>query len=161
MSRAVGRISFLAETHVAYELEFFNDSGHEPALEWMDGLTPTKRRALTAAMEHILQVEGINVCSTEYGKNLGGGLFEFRLRKNLEEILGRGKPHEGEEKIEKKKKKAERVLLRVFCQAYGNKKILLISGYDKGKDPSERRQRQEIAGAQKLLAQFKRGPKRG
>jgi hypothetical protein len=147
---------------VAYELEFFeDDSGHEPALDWMDDLTPTKRRALTAALEQILEVEGINVCSSEYGKNLGGSLFEFRLRKNLEEILGRGRRVEGDEQLQnKKKKKAERVLLRLFCHAYGNKKILLISGYDKGKDPSTRRQQQEIATAQKLLAQFKRRSRR-
>jgi hypothetical protein len=147
---------------VAYELEFFeDDSGHEAAREWMDDLTPTKRRALTAALEQILEVEGINVCSTEYGKNLGGGLFEFRLRKNLDEILGRARQTEREKKKErKKKKKGERVLLRLFCHAYGAKKILLISGYDKGKDPSDRRQQQEIASAHKLLDQFKRRSRR-
>ena len=35
------------------------------------------------------------------------------------------------------------------------KVILLIGGYDKGGDPSERRQQREIREARRLLAQFK------
>jgi hypothetical protein len=52
-------------------------------------------------------------------------------------------------------KKGERVLLRVFFHSYGKRVVLLLGGYNKGKDPSERRQQREIATARKRLEGFK------
>jgi hypothetical protein len=49
----------------------------------------------------------------------------------------------------------EKVLLRLFVHFYGDKVILLLGGYDKGKDPKESRQRREVAEARRLLKQFK------
>ena len=49
----------------------------------------------------------------------------------------------------------EAVLLRVFFTAYGNRVILLLGGYDKGSDPSKRKQDREIATARKRLQDFK------
>jgi hypothetical protein len=43
---------------------------------------------------------------------------------------------------------------------YGSKVVLLVGGYDKGADPSEQRQRREIARARKLLTQFKERQRR-
>jgi hypothetical protein len=54
----------------------------------------------------------------------------------------------------------EAVLLRVFVHFHGAKVILLIGGYDKGGDPSERRQQREIREARRLLAQFKERQRR-
>jgi hypothetical protein len=48
------------------------------------------------------------------------------------------------------------VLLRVHCTFYGNRIVLLFSGYDKGKDSSARRQQQEIRAARKALARWRR-----
>jgi hypothetical protein len=45
----------------------------------------------------------------------------------------------------------EPILLRVFFCTAGRKIILLVSGYDKARDPSDRRQQREIARARKLL----------
>lgn len=42
---------------------------------------------LSAALTNVLEVEGIGVCSSEWGKPLGDGLFEFRIRKSLNSIL--------------------------------------------------------------------------
>ncbi len=52
-------------------------------------------------------------------------------------------------------KLGERVLLRVFFHAYGQKIVLLLGGYDKGADTSERRQQREITTARKRLEDFK------
>lgn len=41
------------------------------------------------------------------------------------------------------------------CHAYGAKIVLLLNGYDKGTDPSEKRQRNEIAPARRRLTEFK------
>ncbi len=107
------------------------------------------RRALTAALEEVLAKQGINVCSTEFGNNLGGGIFEFRLRHDAEEIYRRaGRPFiSGSERSSK-------ILLRVFCQAYGNRIVLLLAGYDKAANSRPRHQQQQIALAQKRLRRW-------
>lgn len=120
-----------------YEIEFYEDvDGTKPVLEWIKGdLSPTKRRAIGTAMREVLQAHGVAVCKSSMGKQLGGGIFEFRLRT--------------------KSDASEKILLRVLCHAYGNKVILLLAGYDKGEDPSNRRQQDEIALAQKRLKRHK------
>lgn len=124
----------------AYEIEFYEtEDGDQPARRWMkEELTPTKRRAIGTAMNRILAQEGVNVCATEWGKGLGDGLYEFRLRDELHE-----------------QGITERILLRVFFHPYGNKIILLLGGYDKGEHPSSKRQQKEIAEARKRLDDFR------
>ena len=114
-----------------FRLEFYEDqSGSQPLRQWLvDELSPAERRTVGAAMREILQRQGIAVCGSGFGRQLGGGLFEFRLR--------------------------ERPLLaRVFCHAYGDRVILLLGGYDKGRDPSPRRQGREIALARSRLTDW-------
>jgi phage-related protein len=135
-----------------FELEFYEDAGgDQPVLRWLrEELTATQRRAIGVAMAEILQVDGIGVCRTGYGRQLGGGLFEFRLRHDAAEILRSvGKPARVEPGD-------QRILLRVFCHAYGDRLVLLLGGYDKGADPNAGRQDREIAIARKRLADFKR-----
>ena len=48
------------------------------------------------------------------------------------------------------------VLIRVICTFHGDKIVLLSSGYDKKKDPSDKRQQREIAKARKIHEQWKR-----
>ena len=43
-----------------------------------------------------------------------------------------------------------------FCHAHGKRVILLLGGYDKGRDPSPRRQKREIASARARLADWSR-----
>jgi hypothetical protein len=110
-----------------YRLDFFEDQdGDEPCLRWIKDLTQAKRHALGVAMEQILQHQGIGVCDEKaWGKQLGGGIFEFRLM--------RKRRYEVKQKRGRRVKKAEQVSLRVFCHAYGNHRILLLHGYDKGR----------------------------
>jgi hypothetical protein len=49
----------------------------------------------------------------------------------------------------------ERILLRVFVHFHGDRVVLLLGGYDKGRYPKSRRQQREIREARRLLAQFK------
>ena len=53
------------------------------------------------------------------------------------------------------------VLLRVFCHAYGAKVVLLLGGYNKGSDPSQKRQRGEILTARKRLREWRERRRRG
>lgn len=50
----------------------------------------------------------------------------------------------------------DRILLRAFFHPHGNRLILLLAGYDKGRDASRQREDREIARARKYLADFKR-----
>lgn len=128
-----------------YEIEFYEDEhGDWPVLRWLrEDLTPRKRRALGSAMNNVLQELGVDVCGTEFGRHLGKGLFEFRLRgADLAKVMpAAGEADAGEAKM----------LLRVFCHAHGDKLILLVGGYDKGKDTSAKRQEKEIAVARRRL----------
>jgi len=69
---------------------------------------------------------GLAVLETEFGKALGGGLYEFRLRWSAAEV---------QRKVEVVSAgtaaKAEKIMLRVFFCTSGRKIILLLSGYDK------------------------------
>ena len=136
-------------TKLPYQLDFFEgESGEKPCLRWIkDDLSAAKRRALGAAMEQVLQEQGLGVCDDKaWGKQLRGGLFEFRLmRKRRYEV--KQKNH----KIEK----VERISLRVFGHAHGDHRILLLHGYDKGEDPKSRRQAREIELARQRLREWR------
>src|SRR2546421_5062814 len=111
-----------------FELVFYQDAAErQPVRDWLrNDLSPEERRTVGAAMRHLLQEQGMGVCGTAFGRQLGGGLFEFRLRES-------------------------NLLLRVFCHAYGDKVILLIAAYDKSEDPSAIRQQKEIELARRRL----------
>lgn len=132
-----------------YEIEFYEDTdGDMPVRRWLrEELSARKRRALGTAMNNVLQELGVGVCGTEFGRQLGKGLFEFRLRgADLAEVVpaaGAADPAEA------------KMLLRVFCHAHGDKLILLLGGYDKGEDASSKRQDNEIATARKRLEDWR------
>lgn len=133
-----------------FTIEFFeNERGRSPVEEWMESdLTDVELAALISALEHVLSHRGVNVCGGEWGKQLGDGLFEFRVRHTAEEIdamFGGAPPGKGHGKV----------LLRVFCHAYGDKVVLLLNGYDKGEDLSGKRQQREIRLARRRLEEFK------
>jgi hypothetical protein len=134
----------------AWTLEFYADEhGREPCREWLErDLSDVQHDALVEALRLVLGERGPDVCRTEWGKALGGGLYEFRVRHTAKEIAAMfgGAPPGA--------KAGERVLLRVFFHAYGDRVVLLLGGYDKGKDTSERRQKREIATARKRLDDF-------
>ena len=97
----------------------------------------------------MLAVEGPAICESEWGKALGRGLYEFRIRKSLDAILKAPGVTRG-------RARSRTVLLRVFCAFERGRVVLLLGGYDKRKDPSGRRQQREIAAARRVLAEWKR-----
>lgn len=115
-------------------------------------LPPYEQAVLTAAIEHVLEVHGIDICAGEWGKPLGGGLFEFRIRRSLDAILKEA----GISPAPTSPGADRRVLLRVFCTFHGQRIVLLYSGYNKKKDPSSKRQQREIKYARKAHEQWKR-----
>lgn len=134
-----------------FRIEFYKDErGDEPVLEWLRSLDPVKRRTMGVALFEVLQHFGIDVCETEFGKQLGRGLFEFRVRQTAGEILART----GHHKQSRREPAKVDILLRAYCHAYGDKMILLVAAYDKGKDSSRKREDSEIKLARRRLADF-------
>jgi len=130
---------------------FEADDGTVPFEKFVSGLTDFKFVALDTAIDRVLSVRGLELVRTEWLKALGGGLHEFRVRHDAAEVarMFGGDPLAAEGR-------AEKVLLRVFVHFHGDKVVLLLGGYDKGKDTKPRRQQREIAEARRLLEQFKR-----
>lgn len=130
-----------------YRLEFYADEhGDEPVRRWLrEDLSRTQRLVVGTAMREVLEEEGINVCGTEFGKQLGGGLFEFRIRGQLSEYVAGDRPGAAGEKL----------LIRVFCHAHGARLVLLLAGYDKLAHPSKTHQSAQIAVARQRLVAWK------
>jgi putative component of toxin-antitoxin plasmid stabilization module len=148
-----------------WKLKYYRDldSEEEPARRWLDSLKgrdEVKRLAAVAALQCVLKVHGTDVCETEWGKNLGDGLYEFRIRHPAGAIQRMFPPTKAIRKLLGKAPdddKDANVLLRVFFTTYGAGIILLLSGYDKGRDPGSARQRGEIRNARGMAEKAKTG----
>jgi hypothetical protein len=140
-------------TSPAWTLEFYEEDGHEPVLDFLRGLDEFKEQALAAALRNVLAYEGIGVCGSSWGKWVQGapGIFEFRVRHDAATIL-RERRLPAPEHL---KATSADILLRVFCHAHGKKIVLLLAGYDKGKEPSSKRQNAEIKRAKQRLTRWR------
>jgi phage-related protein len=137
-----------------YTVGFYeDDDGSSPVYRWItEELSPAQRRSVLAALEQLVAYMGPDIVRTDFGKNLGGGVIELRLRQSEEQVLKRvgkapNEPHPEDE--------GEDILLRIFFHPHGQKRALVLHGYDKGQNPSQRHQNQQIATAEERLARFK------
>jgi len=150
----VNRISGTIADNMQWEVLYWVDErGNSPFATWYSKLDEYQQAVVTAVITRIIAKLGIDVCDTEFGKPLGMGLYEIRVRMSLEAIQCWRASHE--EKPRGIPRSNRRVLLRIFCTFTGNKVVIFFQGYDKGKDPSARRQQREIARARKMLAQWR------
>lgn len=134
-----------------------DSDGREPFTDWYQRkLTSLQRAAVLAALEKILAVRGTAVCETEWGKNLGGGLYELRIRHGPDEIAAMFPAADQPMPGVPKKSKAPAILLRVYFTTDGRQLVLLLGGYDKGRLGEGRRQRQSIAAARDTLKRLRR-----
>jgi hypothetical protein len=78
-------------------------------------------------------------------------LAELRLRHDEREVLA---GHSDTDDEDLPDASPERILLRVFFHAHGNRVILLLSGYDKGRRSSDRHQQTEIERARGYLKEW-------
>jgi phage-related protein len=143
-----------ADTTGEWTAEFYEDeSGRRPVEEWMLDLPEFKRAAVIAAIECRLEQRGINLSDSNWMTPLGDGLHEFRIRDSEAQI--RQKFDTADAKTPKGLDGGG-ILLRVFVHFYGKKICLLLGGYDKKDDNSEKKQNREIATARKRMAEWKR-----
>lgn len=108
------------------------------------GLPSYEQAVVSAAIEKVLEVYGQDICSGSWGKPLGGGLYEFRIGTTLDSLML------GDSDYVEAAGNDKKVLIRIFCAFYGEKVALLHHGYNKGKDPSAKRQQREIKAARKI-----------
>ena len=108
------------------------------------------------AIELVLGQQGLAAVGTEWAKSLGQGLYEFRLRWTAAEVR-----HKAGRVSDDAAGKASKILLRVFFCTAGQKVILLLSGFDKGRDDSPRRQDREVARARKMMVAWREVRRRG
>ena len=132
---------------------FEADDGTMPFERFARSLSDFKFAALDMAVKHVLADRGLDLKTSAWLRQVDTGLYEFRVRHEADEIarmFDAPSPGVGAKK--------EDVLLRVFVHFYGEKIILLLGGFDKGKD--SKRQQREIGRAKKLLVQFKERQRR-
>lgn len=130
------------------------ENGSSPFSSWLAGLSEAKFGAFDAGLRLVLLERGLELSCSEWLKPLGDGLWEFRVRHDATAI---NNMFGGEASSSLRR---EGVLLRVFCHFHGNKIVLLLSGYDKGRDPSEKRQQKEIARTRTCLTAWQEAKKR-
>lgn len=114
------------------------------------GLKPYEQAVVEASLTTVLAVHGIAAFDGGWGKPLGDGLFEFRIQRSHDAILslaGRA--------VNSQSNGGRRVSIRLFCTFHGDKIVLLLHGYDKGRDPSARRQQKEITRARAMLTRWR------
>ena len=75
------------------------------------------------------------------GRHVAPGIFEFRIDDTLELRVGNAR-------------RVSRVVLRIFCHAYGEQLVLLLAAYDKGASPGKKRQQAEIGTAKQRLSSW-------
>ena len=102
-------------------------------------------------MQEVLAVNGISLASGAWLKPLGSGLYEFRIRHSASEIQAMYKAaNKGLVGA------AEAILLRVFVAFEGQRLIVLLGAYDKGKNDKQGFQQAQIQIARKRLRDWKR-----
>lgn len=128
-------------------------NGRSPFGKWYQKLSEYDQAVVHATIEHVLKPLGMDICETTWGKSLGDGLYELRIRTSLNAILNKGTNDKVQVPIGAGDKP---ILLRIFCTFHGKRIALLFQGYDKGKDSSTRRQQNEIKLARKHLKEWKK-----
>ncbi len=114
-------------------------------------LDEEKQVVVIACVETILRHEGVDVCRSDWGKPLGQGLYELRVTKVPRDFAAGSATKTGLETA-----RGQRILLRIFFTTGRNRTIVLLHGYDKGRDASARRQQREIERARHMLSEWKR-----
>lgn len=150
-----GRVESAPEPVVWTLAVYTAADGTRPYIAFVESLDIYSRRVLDVAVRTVLKVQGHEVCGSEWGKPLGKGLFEFRIRRPLSVLC-----HAAGIEVPAELRADRKVLLRVFFTVEGERVVLLLCGYDKGADPSPRRQDREIDRARKLLGEHKAAERR-
>lgn len=135
-----------------WHIEIYNEGNFARFFKRLD---EAERAVVDAAIQHVLVPLGIDICASEWGKSLGQGLYELRIRRNLETILREHGSPESVESLPNRWRK-KRILIRIYCTFYGDRVVLLLGGYNKLRAPSQKQEQKEIKAARAALASWHR-----
>lgn len=135
-----------------WQIEILNEGNFARFFKRLD---EAERAVVDAAIQHVLVPLGIDICASEWGKSLGQGLYELRIRHNLETILREHGSPESVESLPNRWRK-KRILIRIYCTFYGDRVVLLLGGYNKLRAPSQKQEQKEIKAARATLASWNR-----
>lgn len=141
------------EESVLWEIIYFVDSqGRCPFQIWFSrDLNRIEQIALRQAMKTVLLEKVTFGFSSPQIKSLGKGLFEFRLSMSQKEIERLLFTFSDIPRVN-----ISKLLLRVFYTLGPNKKIVVLSGYNKLAHSSKRFQQTEINRAKRLRREWQR-----
>lgn len=141
-----------------YIPEIYEDQhGYQPFGQFFKSLPEAKQLLLEQTINGPLTGLGIGICQDKsHGRQLGKRVFEVKTEATESEI----KQFFAERDLPLPEGVGGDVMLRTFCHAFGEKRILLLHGYDKGLQPKPRQQNKEIAKARKYLAAWEEANKR-
>lgn len=110
-----------------WNIQYFQDeSGHSPFLEWSQKeLGEEAREWLHEIIHRRLVIKGPDLSRTKWLSIIHYDLYQLRIIKN-------------------EKRGRQKILLRIYLCFETDNQITLLSGYDKGADPSRERQTEEI-----------------
>ena len=119
-----------------WQIEFYEDvKGKRPVEKWIESLDDSKLASFDMAHRLFLKEKGIDLLNSSWFKSLGDGVYEFRIRHTALQIEGLYKQKSIREVATKSP-----ILIREFVAFRKGRVVLLLAGYDKGKDPSEKTQ---------------------
>ncbi len=135
-----------------FTIDFFeDDDARSPVEEWMDSdLADLELAALVRPRARAEAPRGRRL-SGRKGQAARGRV----LRVPHPPYLSRDRAHVHRASSSRQAAKREKILLPVFCHACGTKVVLLLNGYDKAGDPSDKRQLREITLARRRPVEFK------
>lgn len=121
-----------------WKLHQFKDKlGKNHFYEWyVNELDEEKQMCVNSILNDKLLKQGPRLVETRWLKIIKGDLYQLRVLKN-------------------EKPTRQKVLLRIYLCFGTNHEVTLLSGYDKGVDPSRERQTQEIERALHLLEEWR------
>lgn len=140
-----------------WRVEVWRDgrTGTSPFERWLRRADPYVQAVVDAVLTEVVEPHGIDLLGTRWCRALGDGLFEIRVRQSLHAIRSRGTARDPCPTSDDGAGRRS-VLLRFFVTFHGERVVLLLHAYDKGRDPSDRRQRREIREARRHLATWRR-----
>lgn len=133
-----------SEISTTWELRLADVSGFA---RFVKSLTPIKQRTLEASIDKILLIHGLELVDGDLIKNLGGGLYEYRVGPTTTRMMNKAG--------ESGKETHQKIALRVFLSFEGSRLIVILGSYDKGANDSKSRQQSEIAQSRRLLRSWR------
>lgn len=148
--------SMTGEADETWVVEYYvNGSGEAIGAGWLDDLDEACFAAWVAFVDVLLVPYGKDIPYRNWVKALGDGLFELRIdqpERSLRSIFTSANRAEAAPKAA--------ILLRAFCTFSGRKVVIVLGGYDKGADPTKKRQQREINRARRALKAWQREARR-